>query len=66
MLFRAVIMGPPGSGKGTISDRIIKHFALKHLSSGDLLRTNIQRKTGTAVRAGGSADHTLPEVFMDT
>ncbi|XP_078531838.1 GTP:AMP phosphotransferase AK3, mitochondrial [Lissotriton helveticus] len=45
MLFRAVIMGPPGSGKGTVSDRILKHFGLKHLSSGDLLRTNMQRRT---------------------
>ncbi|XP_063313284.1 GTP:AMP phosphotransferase AK3, mitochondrial isoform X2 [Pelobates fuscus] len=46
LLFRAVIMGPPGSGKGTISDRIVKTFALQHLSSGDLLRLNIQKKTG--------------------
>ncbi|KAJ1207065.1 hypothetical protein NDU88_002457 [Pleurodeles waltl] len=38
-------MGPPGSGKGTVSDRILKHFGLKHLSSGDLLRTNMQRRT---------------------
>ncbi|XP_069481823.1 GTP:AMP phosphotransferase AK3, mitochondrial [Ambystoma mexicanum] len=45
MLFRAVIMGPPGSGKGTVSDRIVKHFGLKHLSSGDQLRTNMQRRT---------------------
>ncbi|XP_066460337.1 GTP:AMP phosphotransferase AK3, mitochondrial [Eleutherodactylus coqui] len=45
VLFRAVIMGPPGSGKGTVSDRIVKHFALQHLSSGDLLRLNIQKKT---------------------
>ncbi|KAM3937698.1 GTP:AMP phosphotransferase AK3, mitochondrial [Leptodactylus fuscus] len=51
MLFRAVIMGPPGSGKGTISDRIVKHFALKHLSSGDLLRLNIQRKTEIGILA---------------
>lgn len=51
MLFRAVIMGPPGSGKGTISDRIVKHFALKHLSSGDLLRVNIQKKTDIGILA---------------
>lgn len=44
-IFRAVIMGPPGSGKGTVSDRITKIFGLKHLSSGDLLRTNIEAKT---------------------
>ncbi|XP_075683582.1 GTP:AMP phosphotransferase AK3, mitochondrial [Rhinoderma darwinii] len=51
MLFRAVIMGPPGSGKGTISDRIVKHFALNHLSSGDLLRLNIQKKTEIGILA---------------
>ncbi|KAM4053627.1 GTP:AMP phosphotransferase AK3, mitochondrial isoform 1-T1 [Anomaloglossus baeobatrachus] len=51
ILFRAVIMGPPGSGKGTISDRIVKHFALKHLSSGDLLRLNIQKKTEIGILA---------------
>lgn len=51
MLFRAVIMGPPGSGKGTVSDRIVKHFALKHLSSGDLLRVNIQKKTDIGILA---------------
>jgi len=45
-IFRAVVMGPPGSGKGTISSRITNTFGLKHLSSGDLLRANIKSKTG--------------------
>lgn len=44
-IFRAVIMGPPGSGKGTISERIAHNFGLQHLSSGDFLRENIA--TGT-------------------
>ncbi|KAL1022780.1 hypothetical protein UPYG_G00032210 [Umbra pygmaea] len=44
-LFRAVIMGPPGSGKGTISERIAQKFALTHLSSGDFLRENIAANT---------------------
>ncbi|KAJ3605289.1 hypothetical protein NHX12_027339 [Muraenolepis orangiensis] len=44
-VFRAVVMGPPGSGKGTISSRITKSFGLTHLSSGDLLRGNIKAKT---------------------
>lgn len=49
-IFRAVIMGPPGSGKGTVSARITKTFGLKHISSGDILRANINAKTGkTAV-----------------
>lgn len=45
-------MGPPGSGKGTISERIAKDFGMKHLSSGDLLRANILQKTATGVEAG--------------
>ncbi|XP_076871059.1 adenylate kinase 4, mitochondrial isoform X2 [Brachyhypopomus gauderio] len=44
-LFRAVIMGPPGSGKGTISERIAQSFGLQHLSSGDFLRENITANT---------------------
>ncbi|XP_030049662.1 GTP:AMP phosphotransferase AK3, mitochondrial [Microcaecilia unicolor] len=56
LLFRAVIMGPPGSGKGTVSDRIVKHFELKHLSSGDLLRANIQRGSEIGVVAKSFID----------
>uniref|UniRef100_A0A8C6Q949 Adenylate kinase 4 n=1 Tax=Nothobranchius furzeri TaxID=105023 RepID=A0A8C6Q949_NOTFU len=37
-LFRAAIMGPPGSGKGTISKRIAQSFGLQYLSSGHFLR----------------------------
>ncbi|XP_071030136.1 GTP:AMP phosphotransferase AK3, mitochondrial-like [Oncorhynchus clarkii lewisi] len=44
-ILRAVIMGPPGSGKGTVSGRIVKRFGLSHLSSGDLLRANIKAQT---------------------
>ncbi|XP_049751250.1 GTP:AMP phosphotransferase AK3, mitochondrial isoform X1 [Loxodonta africana] len=50
-LLRAAIMGAPGSGKGTVSSRIIKHFELKHLSSGDLLRDNMLRGTEIGVLA---------------
>lgn len=44
-LFRGIILGAPGSGKGTISSRIIRDFNLSHLSVGDLLRNEIQSKT---------------------
>lgn len=61
-IFRAVIMGPPGSGKGTVSGRITKSFGLKHISSGDILRANINAKTGkTAVSCH---KHILKEAQM--
>jgi UMP-CMP kinase len=38
------VLGPPGSGKGTQCARIEKEFDYVHLSAGDLLRTERQRK----------------------
>ena len=45
-LLKAVILGPPGSGKGTISKRIVKDFGMVHLSAGDILRENVRNETG--------------------
>uniref|UniRef100_A0A5F9DUL8 Adenylate kinase 4 n=1 Tax=Oryctolagus cuniculus TaxID=9986 RepID=A0A5F9DUL8_RABIT len=45
-LLRAVILGPPGSGKGTVCQRIAQNFGLQHLSSGHFLRENIKASTG--------------------
>ncbi|CAF0849839.1 unnamed protein product [Brachionus calyciflorus] len=47
---RLFILGAPGSGKGTISSRIVKEFRLSHLSSGDLLRSNIQQKSDLGLK----------------
>ncbi|KAL2772438.1 adenylate kinase 4, mitochondrial isoform a [Daubentonia madagascariensis] len=44
-LLRAVILGPPGSGKGTVCQRIAQNFGLQHLSSGHFLRENIKANT---------------------
>ena len=40
-----IIFGPPGAGKGTQSDFIVKNFNLFKLSTGDLLRDEIKKKT---------------------
>lgn len=45
----ALIMGAPASGKGTISGRIIKTINMIHISSGDILRQNIQHNTKLGV-----------------
>lgn len=39
-------MGPPGSGKGTISQRIARSFGLEYLSSGHFLRDSVAANTG--------------------
>ena len=38
-----IIFGPPGAGKGTQSDFIVKKFNLYKLSTGDLLREEIKK-----------------------
>lgn len=40
-----VIFGAPGSGKGTQSDKIIAEFGVAHISTGDVLRSEIKKET---------------------
>ena len=40
-----VIFGPPGAGKGTQAQNIVKKFNLHQVSTGDLLREEIKNKT---------------------
>ena len=42
-----VVFGPPGSGKGTQAARIEDEFHLTHLSTGDILRSEVSRGTET-------------------
>ena len=40
-----IIFGPPGAGKGTQAQNIVKKFNLHQVSTGDLLRTEIKNKS---------------------
>lgn len=40
-----LIMGAPGSGKGTLSQKLSKKYNLKHLSTGDIFRAEIAKGT---------------------
>lgn len=46
-----ILFGPPGAGKGTQSQRIIQHFNLLHLATGDLLRSEIMNQTELGIQA---------------
>ncbi len=50
-MFNLILFGPPGSGKGTQSEKLIAKYNLKHLSTGDLLRSEISRKTPLGLEA---------------
>jgi adenylate kinase len=50
-MFNLILFGPPGSGKGTQSENLIKKYGLKHLSTGDLLRSEIKHSTPLGMEA---------------
>ncbi len=50
-MFNLILFGPPGSGKGTQSEKLIAKYNLKHLSTGDLLRSEIAKKTTLGLEA---------------
>ena len=50
-MFNLILFGPPGSGKGTQSEKIIEKYHLIHLSTGDLLRSQIAQQTALGLEA---------------
>lgn len=50
-MFNLILFGPPGSGKGTQSEKLIERYGLKHISTGDLLRSEIARQTALGQEA---------------
>lgn len=55
-MFNLILFGPPGSGKGTQSERIVEKFGLVHLSTGNLLRQEISDKTPLGLEARNFMD----------
>ena len=50
-MFNIILFGPPGSGKGTQSERLVLKYEMKHLSTGDLLRSEIAGQTPLGLEA---------------
>ncbi|XP_045451329.1 GTP:AMP phosphotransferase AK3, mitochondrial [Melitaea cinxia] len=60
---KALILGAPASGKGTISSRIVKKYNVEHVSSGDKLRDHIEKQTdlGKEVKSYLSEGKLVPD-----
>ncbi len=61
-----VIFGAPGSGKGTQSDKLIEKYGLHHISTGEVLRDHIARKTpiGQIAKTYISQGQLIPDSLM--
>lgn len=62
-MFNLILFGPPGSGKGTQSEKLTAKYNLKHLSTGDLLRIEIKSQTPLGNEAKKFIDkgHLVPD-----
>ena len=55
-MLNLVLFGPPGAGKGTQAEFLAKSFKLNHVSTGDLLRSEIAAKTSLGIEAKRKMD----------
>ena len=55
-MFNIILFGPPGSGKGTQSEKLIESYGLIHLSTGDILRREITAATALGLEAKSLMD----------
>lgn len=53
---RIVLLGAPGSGKGTQSQRLVKAYGIPQISTGDLLREAVTKGTELGLRAKAAMD----------
>ncbi|GAA0381101.1 adenylate kinase [Bacillus horti] len=51
-----VFMGLPGAGKGTQAERIVEHFEIPHISTGDMFRSAIKEETPLGIEAKSYMD----------
>ena len=50
-MLNIVLFGPPGAGKGTQSEKVLKKYNLVHLSTGDLFRLHLNNETALGLEA---------------
>ena len=50
-MLRTILLGPPGSGKGTQAAKIVEKYHIPHISTGDIFRENIKNGTELGKKA---------------
>jgi len=55
-IMRIVLLGAPGSGKGTQSQRLVEQHGIPQISTGDLLRAAVAKGTPLGIRAKEAMD----------
>ncbi|MEI6220275.1 MAG: adenylate kinase [Actinomycetes bacterium] len=60
---RLILVGPPGAGKGTQAVYLAAHFAIPHISTGDIFRLNIKGETelGKLAKSYMDAGNLVPD-----
>lgn len=48
---KLVLLGPPGSGKGTLAENLVKKYGFFHISTGDMLRAEISKNSELGLKA---------------
>lgn len=65
-MFRALLLAPPGAGKGTQGQRLAERHDVPHLATGDLLRDHVARGTelGAAAKSHMDAGGLVPDALV--
>lgn len=63
---RLIFLGPPGAGKGTQSEKLLRHLRVPHLSTGEMLRAAIAARTSIGILADEymSAGQLVPDAMI--